>query len=67
MTTYPFTSIIFDLDGTLVDTAPDLTGALNHVLELNNLDPVSVQQVRDIVGYGARVTIERASLNMASR
>ncbi|SNY93041.1 phosphoglycolate phosphatase [Cohaesibacter sp. ES.047] len=59
MTSYPFSSIIFDLDGTLVDTAPDLTGALNHVLGLNNLDPVSVQQVRDIVGYGARITIER--------
>ncbi|WP_373235881.1 phosphoglycolate phosphatase [Cohaesibacter celericrescens] len=59
MSTGPFSCILFDLDGTLVDTAPDLTGALNHVLALNKLAPVSVDHVRDIVGLGARVTIER--------
>lgn len=59
MSTLPFQTILFDLDGTLVDTAPDLAGALNHVLREADLAPVSVGAVRDIVGLGARVTIER--------
>ena len=59
MTSIPFSFVLFDLDGTLVDTAPDLTGALNHVLSLNGYDPVSVDQMREFVGHGARVTIER--------
>ena len=37
-----FKSIIFDLDGTLIDSGPDLLEALNFVLEKNNLDPVVV-------------------------
>nr|WP_321457508.1 HAD family hydrolase [uncultured Cohaesibacter sp.] len=60
MTIGPFSCVLFDLDGTLVDTAPDLTGALNHVLALNNLEPFSVEKVRNTVGFGARITIERS-------
>ena len=59
MSSNSFSCILFDLDGTLVDTAPDLTGALNHVLSLNDLEPVSVSKMRAFVGHGARVTIER--------
>ncbi len=59
MSSPAFSCILFDLDGTLVDTAPDLGGALNHVLALNDLAPVTVDSVRDFVGLGARVTIER--------
>jgi phosphoglycolate phosphatase len=56
-------TIVFDLDGTLVDTAPDLTNALNHVLVTRGHMPVPPEAVRAAVGRGARVTIERA-LNM---
>ncbi len=51
------TSIIFDLDGTLVDTAPDLTEALNHVLVAEGRQAVDGAQVRHMVGHGAREMI----------
>ncbi|MBI1187943.1 MAG: HAD hydrolase-like protein [Alphaproteobacteria bacterium] len=53
--------IAFDLDGTLVDTAPDLVRALNQTLELEGLAPVSVAAVRRIVGHGARAMIAQAA------
>ena len=51
--------IAFDLDGTLVDTAPDLIGALNAVLHEEGLPPVPVAAARNLVGRGARALIER--------
>nr|WP_321463734.1 phosphoglycolate phosphatase [uncultured Cohaesibacter sp.] len=60
MTSRRFSCVLFDLDGTLVDTAPDLTGALNHVLAQYQLAPFSVEKVRNTVGFGARITIERS-------
>lgn len=51
-------AIIFDLDGTLVDTAPDLTRALNFVLTSEGAQPVGQQKVRAMVGQGARKLIE---------
>ena len=60
MTDHRFSCVLFDLDGTLVDTAPDLTGALNHVLATYDLDPFTVEKVRNTVGFGARITIERS-------
>ena len=56
----PPETIVFDLDGTLVDTAPDLTAALNAVLIRERLPPVPLERVRQMVGRGARVLIERA-------
>ena len=53
------TVIAFDLDGTLVDTAPDLIGALNAVLAEEGLGPVPVASARNLVGRGARALIER--------
>ncbi len=53
-------TIIFDLDGTLIDTAPDLTAALNAVLIREGLPTVPLGQVRHMVGQGARVLIESA-------
>ena len=53
-------TIVFDLDGTLVDTAPDLTNALNDVLTRRGLAPVSIEAIRDCIGHGARVMIERS-------
>lgn len=51
--------IAFDLDGTLVDTAPDLIGALNGVLAERRLPAVPVEAARALVGHGARALIER--------
>ena len=52
-------SILFDLDGTLVDTAPDLAGAMNHVLALCGRAALPVDDVRHLVGHGARALITR--------
>lgn len=51
--------VVFDLDGTLVDTAPDLTLATNHVLGLAGRPAVDIATVKDMVGLGARKLIER--------
>jgi phosphoglycolate phosphatase len=53
-------TIVFDLDGTLVDTAPDLTNALNDVLTRRGHPAVSAATVRSSVGLGARIMIEEA-------
>jgi phosphoglycolate phosphatase len=52
-------AVIFDLDGTLVDTAPDLMAATNHVLSLLRRRPITMPEVRTFVGRGARILIER--------
>jgi phosphoglycolate phosphatase len=51
--------IVFDLDGTLVDTAPDLISALNHVLVREGLAAVPLASARNLIGAGARKLIER--------
>jgi phosphoglycolate phosphatase len=51
--------VVFDLDGTLVDTAPDLINALNFVLEREGLPPVPLHAARNMIGAGARRLIER--------
>ncbi len=51
--------IIFDLDGTLVDSAPDLTEALNRVLSDQGLPSVELAAVRHMIGDGAVKLIER--------
>ena len=52
-------TIVFDLDGTLVDSAPDLTAALNAALADAGRPPVAAATVRHLVGHGARALIER--------
>jgi len=52
--------IVFDLDGTLVDTAPDLMDSLNHTLATSDLAAVDEPSFRRFVGNGGRVMIERA-------
>jgi len=51
--------LVFDLDGTLVDTAPDLISALNYVLDREGLAPVPLAKARNMIGAGARKLIER--------
>ncbi|TNE60669.1 MAG: HAD family hydrolase [Alphaproteobacteria bacterium] len=53
MPRFPARKIIFDLDGTLVESAPDLWQATNHVLAHVGRDPVTLEQVRHMVGFGA--------------
>ena len=52
-------TIVFDLDGTLVDTAPDLVATLNTILAREGLPPVAYADARNMVGGGARHMIER--------
>jgi len=52
-------TLVFDLDGTLVDTAPDLIAALNFVLEGEGLPPIPLHSARNMIGAGARKLIER--------
>jgi phosphoglycolate phosphatase len=51
--------VVFDLDGTLVDTAPDLINALNFILDREGLPPVPLHAARNMIGAGARKLIER--------
>lgn len=53
-------TIVFDLDGTLVDTAPDLVGATNHALADIGLPPVRPEQLRPWISFGARRMIVEA-------
>lgn len=52
-------TIVFDLDGTLVETAPDLVDTLNHVFNSEGLPPVPFEEARTFVGHGARAMITR--------
>lgn len=52
--------VVFDLDGTLIDTAPDLVSSLNHTIGTAGLDPVSYADLTYLVGHGGQVMIERA-------
>jgi phosphoglycolate phosphatase len=51
--------VVFDLDGTLVDTAPDLINALNFILAREGLAPVPLHAARNMIGAGARKLLER--------
>ena len=59
MSTTPLRAVVFDLDGTLVDSAPDLHAAANRVLEENGLDPLTLAEVRGFVGNGIPKLVER--------
>jgi len=48
-------AVLFDLDGTLIDTAPDMGGALNKLLLEENLAPIPLQQIRPYVSQGGLV------------
>jgi phosphoglycolate phosphatase len=56
----PAPIVVFDLDGTLIDTAPDLIGTLNRVFAEERLPAIALDQARSLVGAGIRPLIERA-------
>ncbi|MDG4884520.1 phosphoglycolate phosphatase [Mesorhizobium sp. WSM4884] len=53
-------AILFDLDGTLIDSAPDIAAAVNELLAGRDLPPLRVDQVRAMIGGGVRKLVERA-------
>ena len=53
-------TILFDLDGTLVDTAPDLMKAHNHVMKKYGYETKSTKEIRNLVGKGASALIGRS-------
>jgi phosphoglycolate phosphatase len=55
----PAPTLVFDLDGTLADTASDLIGTLNLLLAREGLAAVAPEEARSLVGAGARALIER--------
>ena len=52
--------IIFDLDGTLLNTIDDICDSLNLALTENNLEPVTIDECKYMVGSGVKVLIEKA-------
>lgn len=56
----PHATIVFDLDGTLVDTAPDLVATLNAVLAREGYGPVAFAEARMMIGGGVRHMLTRA-------
>lgn len=55
--------LVFDLDGTLIDTAPDLLDSLNHCLRTASIPEAKPEEMRTLVGSGSRVMIARAFAN----
>ena len=55
-----FDSVVFDLDGTLLDTLGDLRDSVNYALEKNNLPKRTTEEIRSFVGNGIRLLIERS-------
>ena len=60
MSNFPFTTVLFDLDGTLVDSNLDLAPAVNHALTLEGRETVALEDVRKFIGGGAALMLERA-------
>lgn len=51
--------VVFDLDGTLVDTASDLVAGLNHAVTQADIEPVTYHDLTHLVGHGAQAMIQR--------
>ena len=54
--------VLFDLDGTLADTAPDLINSLNRVLQIQGLEPVEPAVIKPYISFGAAAMVKH-SLN----
>jgi phosphoglycolate phosphatase len=60
-------TVLFDLDGTLVDTAPDLMRAHNHVMEKFGYPTKSTEEIRNLVGQGAGAMLGRSIWGQAKK
>ena len=60
-------TVLFDLDGTLIDTAPDLMNAHNHVMQKFGYETKSTDEIRNLVGKGAASMIGRSLWNQARK
>lgn len=60
LTGKPIAAVLFDLDGTLVDSAPDIASAINTVMADDGLAPLDVTKVRTLIGEGIRRLVEKA-------
>ena len=60
-------TIIFDLDGTLADTAPDLLSAHNHVMKKFGYDTKNIDEIRKYVGHGAAVMLGKSIWSSARK
>jgi phosphoglycolate phosphatase len=60
-------TVLFDLDGTLVDTAPDLMRAHNHVMKKFGYPTKSTEEIRNLVGKGAGALIGRSIWGQAKK
>ena len=60
-------TILFDLDGTLIDTAPDLMNAHNYVMKKFGFETRSTDEIRNLVGKGAESMIGRSMWNQAKK
>lgn len=56
---HPIHAVLFDLDGTLIDTAPDLAYSLNQLREEENLPPLALSDIRSMVGDGSKIIIKK--------
>ena len=56
----PAPTIVFDLDGTLIDTAPDLIDTLNVILARHDVAPVAFDEARTMIGAGVKPLLQRA-------
>ncbi|MCK5122336.1 MAG: HAD-IA family hydrolase [Methylococcales bacterium] len=57
---FKLSCVLFDLDGTLVDTAPDLIACLNKALKTHGFDEVSCQDIKPFISYGAAAMINKS-------
>jgi len=55
----PSPTIVFDLDGTLIDTAPDLIDTLNVILARHDVAPVAFNEARTMIGAGVKPLLQR--------
>jgi phosphoglycolate phosphatase len=60
MPPFPFDVVVFDLDGTLADTLPDIAAALNHALDALGRPRLAPDSVRPLIGGGAKALLRRA-------
>ena len=54
-----FTAVVFDLDGTLIDSVPDVRAAVNRVLQEIGRPPLSLEDIKGMIGEGAQVMLKQ--------